>query len=53
MSRRAALPVRHFGSVDVFLEGMQRAHSGDVLVVDNGERRQAEAIKPDGRCVSN
>jgi 4-hydroxy-4-methyl-2-oxoglutarate aldolase len=34
----AALPVRHFGSVDVFLEAMQDAHPGDVLVIDNGGR---------------
>jgi regulator of RNase E activity RraA len=33
-----ALPVRHFGSVDVFLEAMQHAHVGDVLVIDNGGR---------------
>jgi 4-hydroxy-4-methyl-2-oxoglutarate aldolase len=33
-----ALPVRHFGSVDVFLEAMQNAHLGDVLVIDNGGR---------------
>ena len=33
-----ALPVRHFGSVDVFLEAMQDAQPGDVLVIDNGGR---------------
>ena len=33
-----ALPVTHFGSVDVFLEAMQNAHPGDVLVIDNGGR---------------
>ena len=33
-----ALPVRHFGSVDVFLEAMENARSGDVLVIDNGGR---------------
>jgi len=33
-----ALPVRHFGSVDVFLEAMQSADAGDVLVIDNGGR---------------
>jgi 4-hydroxy-4-methyl-2-oxoglutarate aldolase len=33
-----ALPVRHSGSVDVFLEAMQGARSGDVLVIDNGGR---------------
>jgi regulator of RNase E activity RraA len=31
-----ALPVRHFGSVDVFLEAMENAQSGGVLVIDNG-----------------
>jgi regulator of RNase E activity RraA len=34
----SALPVRHFGSVDVFLEAMQSAQPGDVLVIDNGGR---------------
>src|SRR6267143_6334910 len=33
-----ALPVRHFGSVDVFLEAMQNAQPGEVLVIDNGGR---------------
>jgi len=33
-----ALPVRHFGSVDVFLEAMQTAQPGQVLVIDNGGR---------------
>jgi len=32
------LPVRHFGSVDVFLEAMQKAKGGEVLVTDNGGR---------------
>src|ERR1700728_1207702 len=31
-----ALPARHYGSVDVFLEALGRAGPGDVLVVDNG-----------------
>ena len=31
-------PARHFGSVDVFLEAMQSASPGDVLVIDNGGR---------------
>jgi len=34
----SALPVRHFGSVDVFLEAMQSAQPGQVLVIDNGGR---------------
>jgi hypothetical protein len=33
-----ALPVRHFGSVDVFLEAMQGAQPSQVLVIDNGVR---------------
>src|SRR4029077_19069050 len=33
-----ALPARHFGSVDVFLEAMQAAQPGQVLVIDNGGR---------------
>ena len=32
------LPVRHYGSVDVFLEAFNRAEAGDVLVIDNGGR---------------
>ena len=39
-----ALPVRHFGSVDVFLEAMNDAESGDVLVVDNGGRTDEGCI---------
>jgi len=39
-----ALPVRHFGSVDVFLEAMQDAHPGDVLVIDNGGRMDEGCI---------
>lgn len=33
-----AVPVRHYGSVDVFLEAIGRAKAGDVLVIDNGGR---------------
>ncbi|MFC0542328.1 RraA family protein [Kutzneria chonburiensis] len=33
-----ALPARHAGSVDVFLEAIEGAAPGDVLVVDNGGR---------------
>ena len=33
-----ALPVRHFGSVDVFLEVMQDAQPGQILIIDNGGR---------------
>jgi regulator of RNase E activity RraA len=31
-------PVRHYGSVDVFLEAFTGARPGDVLVIDNGGR---------------
>jgi len=40
------LPVRHYGSVDVFLEALEGAKQGDVLVVDNGGR-------PDEGCVGD
>jgi regulator of RNase E activity RraA len=33
-----AMPVRHLGSVDVFLETLEDARPGDVLVIDNGGR---------------
>jgi 4-hydroxy-4-methyl-2-oxoglutarate aldolase len=33
-----ALPARHYGSVDVFLEAFGRAEAGDILVIDNGGR---------------
>jgi regulator of RNase E activity RraA len=33
-----ALPARHYGSVDVFLEALEGAAPGDVLVVDNAGR---------------
>ena len=39
-----ALPARHFGSVDVFLEAMESADSGDVLVIDNGGRKDEGCI---------
>jgi 4-hydroxy-4-methyl-2-oxoglutarate aldolase len=32
------LPARHYGSVDVFLEAIEAAHEGGVLIVDNGGR---------------
>lgn len=34
----AVLPAPHFGSVDVFLEAMDAAQRGDVLVIDNADR---------------
>ncbi|HEY2103527.1 MAG TPA: RraA family protein [Chthoniobacterales bacterium] len=38
------VPAQHFGSVDVFLEAMERARSGDVLVIDNGGRTDEACI---------
>ncbi len=32
------LPTRHYGSVDIFLEAMESARPGDILVIDNGGR---------------
>jgi regulator of RNase E activity RraA len=32
------IPARHYGSVDVFLEAMEAAEPGDLLVIDNGGR---------------
>ncbi|MGC9665180.1 RraA family protein [Planosporangium sp. 12N6] len=39
-----ALPVRHYGSVDVFLEAYGRAAPGDVLVIDNGGRTDEACV---------
>ncbi|MFI0712303.1 RraA family protein [Streptomyces inhibens] len=39
-----ALPVRHYGSVDVFLEAFSQAEQGDVLVIDNGGRSDEACI---------
>jgi 4-hydroxy-4-methyl-2-oxoglutarate aldolase len=33
-----ALPVRHYGSVDIFLEALGAAQAGDILVIDNQGR---------------
>ena len=38
------LPARHYGSVDVFLEAMESANLGDVLVIDNGGRTDEGCI---------
>ena len=38
------LPAKHFGSVDVFLEAMETAELGDVLVIDNAGRRDEGCI---------
>ena len=39
-----ALPARHSGSVDVFLEAFESAEPGDVLVVDNGGRLDESCV---------
>lgn len=39
-----ALPARHYGSVDVFLEAMNAAEPGSVLVIDNGGRSDEACI---------
>jgi len=39
-----ALPARHYGSVDVFLEALGAAEQGDVLVVDNGGRTDEACV---------
>ena len=39
-----ALPARHAGSVDVFLEAIEGAYLGDILVIDNGGRTDEGCI---------
>jgi 4-hydroxy-4-methyl-2-oxoglutarate aldolase len=39
-----ALPVQHYGSVDIFLEAMVAADPGDVLVIDNAARSDEGCI---------
>src|SRR5213082_3948873 len=38
------IPARHAGSVDIFLEALQEAARGDVLVVDNGGRLDESCV---------
>ncbi|MEJ2662028.1 MAG: Demethylmenaquinone methyltransferase [Desulfobacteraceae bacterium] len=38
------LPVRHYGSVDIFLEVMGTAQDGDILIIDNGGRMDEGCI---------
>lgn len=38
------LPVKHFGSVDVFLEAMRDAGQGDIMVIDNEGRMDEGCI---------
>ena len=39
-----ALPARHAGSVDIFLEAFEQASAGDILVADNGGRLDEACI---------
>ena len=39
-----ALPVKHYGSVDIFLEAIDTAQTGDVLVIDNQGRSDEACI---------
>ena len=39
-----ALPSRHYGSVDIFLEALEAAGPGDILVIDNGGRSDEACI---------
>lgn len=39
-----ALPVRHYGSVDIFLEVIGTAQHGDILVIDNSGRTDEACI---------
>lgn len=38
------LPVRHYGSVDVFFEAMMAANRGDILIIDNQGRKDEGCI---------
>jgi 4-hydroxy-4-methyl-2-oxoglutarate aldolase len=40
----SVLPVRHYGSVDVFFEAMTSAQNGDILVIDNAGRHDEGCI---------
>lgn len=37
-------PARHYGSVDVFLEALENARPGDVLVIDNAGREDEACV---------
>jgi 4-hydroxy-4-methyl-2-oxoglutarate aldolase len=39
-----ALPARHYGSVDVFLEALSGAEHGDVLLIDDGGRSDQACV---------
>ena len=47
------LPVRHYGSVDVFLEAFGRAQAGDVLVIDNGGRSDEACVGDPARRAAD
>lgn len=38
------IPARHYGSVDIFLEAMETARRGDVLIIDNQGRTDEACI---------
>ena len=38
------LPVRHYGSVDIFIEAMGNSEQGDILVIDNNRRMDEGCI---------
>lgn len=38
------IPVRHYGSVDIFLEAIGASQRGDVLIIDNGGRMDEGCI---------
>jgi 4-hydroxy-4-methyl-2-oxoglutarate aldolase len=38
------LPTKHYGSVDIFLEAMENAEEGDILVIDNNGRMDEGCI---------
>ncbi len=44
-------PARHVGSVDVFLEALEGAGPGDVLVVDNGGRLDEACVAAELRGI--
>jgi regulator of RNase E activity RraA len=37
-------PVRHYGSVDIFLEALEHASRGEVMVIDNAGRRDEACV---------
>jgi 4-hydroxy-4-methyl-2-oxoglutarate aldolase len=37
-------PARHYGSVDIFLDALEHASPGDVLIVDNGGRQDEACV---------